>query len=39
MQEAILRWMVVKPGLALSILRLDRHHEQAAKADAQEEFA
>jgi len=38
-QDAILRWMVVKPGLALSILRLDRHHQRAAKTDAQEEFA
>ena len=33
-QEAILRWMVVKPSLALSILRLDRHHQHAAKTDA-----
>jgi hypothetical protein len=38
-QEAILRWMLVKPGLALSILRPDRHHQHAAKADAQEELA
>jgi hypothetical protein len=31
--------MLVKPGLALSILRLDRHHQHAAKTDAKEELA
>jgi len=34
-QELVLRRVAVKPSLALSILRLNRHHQHAAKTDAQ----
>jgi hypothetical protein len=33
-KELILRWMVVKPGLTLSILSLDRHHHHTANRAA-----
>jgi hypothetical protein len=38
-QELILRWMVVKPSLALSVLRLNSRHQHEAKTARQEEFA
>ena len=37
-QKLILRWMV-SCSVILSVLRLDWHHQSAAKTDCQEQFA
>ena len=39
MQELILRWMAVKSGLALSILRLYLRHQYAAETVREDAFA
>jgi hypothetical protein len=38
-QDLILWRMPAKPGVALAVLRLDRHQQRTAKTAAQEEFA
>jgi hypothetical protein len=38
-QQLILRRMMAKPSVALSVLCLGRHRQQATEAAAQEKFA